>query len=72
MLLHPSQVLLTTDDAEVRKIIHTANTVMESLWILQNTTSWDDFRRNFQVQERTTTPQIEVTPDRGQKTLALH
>ena len=44
------KVLLTSDDAEVRKIIHAANVVMESLWVVQNVQSWDEFRRHFQVQ----------------------
>jgi hypothetical protein len=43
------QVLLTSDDAEVRKIIHTANMVLEKLWILQNVQSWSEFRKHFQV-----------------------
>ena len=47
------QVLLTSDDAEVRKIIHTANTVLEKLWILQSVQSWPEFRKHFQVNRAT-------------------
>ncbi|XP_028412831.1 uncharacterized protein LOC114535726 isoform X1 [Dendronephthya gigantea] len=49
VLEYTVNVLLTSDDAEVRKIIHKTNVVLQKLWILENIQSWSEFRNHFQI-----------------------